>query len=266
MKGAERQTIRNISSFDEEVSLYKILFQDKATSLLKYLIEKLGIDSYENNLRLPSLIISGREGKSLIAKAFSNSICCCFEHIQGDLISSGGNVGTLYEMIEHQTIIYHISKADKLYPASVSSLLKFMTQGYTSLRNPINKEVNVVPATNKLFIFSAKNINNVNSDLVKAVHYHCRLNSFPTPEQIELIIEQRLRWIGIEYEKEVPKTIVDHGWATIAEGIGLLTTCFLAMRGSNRTRMTVKDVETGIGIYAPQRERAPVAQNDDIPF
>ena len=69
----EKHIISDINSFDTEASIYKILFQDKATSLLKHIIDKITIDRYEQvNFKLPSILIAGKEGKQLIARAFSN--------------------------------------------------------------------------------------------------------------------------------------------------------------------------------------------------
>ena len=66
MKGQENNIISDINTFDKEVSIYKILFQDRATALLKYVIDKISIDKLEKvNSKLSSILIAEREGKQL---------------------------------------------------------------------------------------------------------------------------------------------------------------------------------------------------------
>ena len=48
MKQQDNHIISDITAYDAEASIYKILFQDKATALLKYIIDKISIDRYEN--------------------------------------------------------------------------------------------------------------------------------------------------------------------------------------------------------------------------
>jgi len=67
MNNLKNTTVSDINTFDKEASIYKILFQDRTTALLKYIIEKILIDKYEKvNCRLPSILIAGKEGKQLI--------------------------------------------------------------------------------------------------------------------------------------------------------------------------------------------------------
>ena len=173
MKEQENHTISDINSFDEEIPIYKILFQDRATALLKYIIDKISIDRYENvNFRLPSILINGKEGKQLIARAFSNSLCNRFEHIQGKHLAMGGCSGSLYKNVDCETI-YYISSADKLAPSSISMLFKLLSQGSVKIRNHISGEDITVLADNKLFIFGVNNSKKLCTDLYKAINYHC---------------------------------------------------------------------------------------------
>ena len=265
MKNAEH-TISDINSFDQEISIYKVLFQDKATSLLKYIIEKISIDTFQNNrARLPSILITGKEGKELTARAFSNSMAMELETIQGDLLGTGGNSGTLYENSNDETV-YYISSSEKLFASSVSSLYKFLIQGFTTMRNPISRDVEKISADNKLFVFSAIDHKKVNQVLYKAINYHCYLQKYNI-EQMELIVEQRLRWCGIDYDKEIPAIIVRNGEGSISNCIRLLSVCFLIIRGDGRTYMTVKDVEIGIGLNQQEQGLVPPPPiPDDIPF
>ena len=192
MKKQEQQTISDINSFDKEISIYKILFQDRATSLLKYIIDKISNDRYENiNYRLPSILITGKEGKQLLARAFSNSLCNNFEHIQGQHLAVGGWHGSLYKNIENETI-YYISSADELNSSSITALLKFLTQGYFKYRNHMKCEDITVSVENKLFIFSTNNQKELCPDLYKAIEYHCYLKNYNTG-QMEILVEQRLK-------------------------------------------------------------------------
>ena len=264
-KQKENHIISDINTFDAEASIYKILFQDRATALLKYIIDKISIDRYENeNFKLPAIMIAGREGKHLITRAFSNSMCNSFEFIQGKHLGLGGSFGSLLENSEKETI-YYINQADKLSPYSISNFHKFLTIGYVKYHDRIKGENVIVPANNKLFIFGTDDPKKLCPDLFKAIDYHCYLKNYDTREA-EILVEQRLKWCGIDCVKEVPAIIVRNGKGSMSNCMRLLSLCHLVMRASSRSRMTAKDVEIGIGLNHPQGGIAPPPLSDDIPF
>jgi hypothetical protein len=247
-KQKEQHITSDINTFDQEVSIYKILFQDRATALLKYIIDKLLNDRYENkNNRLPAVMIVGKYGgKHLISRAFSNSMCSNFEFIHGRYLGMGGYSGTLYKNSDTETI-YYISSADELSPYSASLLHKFLSQGYYKYRNHIVNEEITVLTDNKLFVFGVNDTKEFCSDLFKEIQYHCYLNNYSTTE-MEILVEQRLKWCGINYVKQVPAIIVHNGEGSISKCMRLLSVCFLIMGGDGRRKMTIKDVEIGIGL------------------
>ena len=258
-------TSPDISSFDEQVSIYKILFQDKTTSLLKYIIDKITIDRYEHmDSKLPSILLIGKEGKQLISRAFSNSLCNSYEFIQGKNLGMGGFSGSLYMNSDRETT-YYINQADKLSPYTISLLHKFLTQGCIKFRDHIKGENVTVTAGNKLFIFGVRNKEKLCPDLCKAINYHCYLRNY-NKEEMEILTEQRLNWCNIEYQKNIPSVIVQNGEGCMLNCIRLLSVCYLVMRANSRSNMTVKDIETGIGVNSSQKlvPAPPVA--DDIPF
>ena len=96
---------------------------------LKYLIEKLAIDRLDNvNFKLPAILIAGKEGKQLLARALSHSMCNSFEQVQGKHLNMGGYSGSLYKNSDSETV-YYISSADRLSPYSASLLHNFLTHG-----------------------------------------------------------------------------------------------------------------------------------------
>lgn len=264
-KQKENHLITDINCFDEEASIYKILFQDRATALLKYIIDKISIDKYENvNYRLPSILIAGKEvGKQLIARAFTNSICANFEHIQGKNLGMGGYCGSLYENSDKETV-YYISSADKLSPYSVSLLLQYLRQGFVAFKSQMTGENKIVSSENKLFIFSADDSKKLCPDLFRAIDYHCYLQNY-TVQQMEIIVEQRLKWSGSDFDKEVPAIIVHNSRGSISNCMRLLSLCYLVMRGNGRNKMTAKDIEIGIGL-SRQEGTVPAHKDVDMPF
>ncbi len=244
-----------VNSFDNEVPIYKVLFQDKTTLLLKSVIEKLSIDRFENvNFRLPGILLSDGEGKELLAKAFANSICFKFEHVQSRHLMAGGSCGSLYKNIDQETV-YYISAAEELTAYSISMLFKLLTEGYSKVRI-YGGNYETVTAENKLFIFSTDHEEQICPDLYKAIDYHCVLNSYTT-EQMEIIVEQRLKWCGVGFEEQIPAIIVRNGEGSMSKCIRLLSICFLVMRGDGRTKMIMGDVEKGIGLNSQQGVPAP---------
>jgi hypothetical protein len=191
MEKQHKRSICDISSFEDEVPIYKVLFQDKAITLLKNIIEQIANDKYDrNNTKYPSILVIGNNSKSLVAQALSNSLCFSLEEIQGDLLGNGGQYNNLYENV-HQETLYHITSCDKLTNFSVSILNKFLKQGYILCKNPLSGEQDMVHMMGKMFVFSAKDAGNLNSDLLKAIDYHCYLDDYNS-EQLRTLVEQRL--------------------------------------------------------------------------
>ena len=81
MENNTKKDIYDISNFDREVSIYKIMFQDKTTTLLKNIIEQISIDRFEGKCRYPSILLVGRSSKRLIANALCNSLGFVYEEI-----------------------------------------------------------------------------------------------------------------------------------------------------------------------------------------
>lgn len=268
MKKQEEQiyATSEISCFDSEASIYKVLFQDRTTALLKYIIDKISIDRFENkNFKLPSIMLAGKEGKQLIARAFTTSLCANFEVIQGKNLGMGGYCGSLYESSDKETV-YYVSSADKLSPYSISLFIQYLRQGFVIYKSHMSGDDKTISVNNKLFIFSAYDSEKLCPDLYKAIDYHCCLRNYNDSE-MELIIKMRLKWSQVDFDKEIPAIIVRNSQGCISNCIRLLSVCFLVMRGDYRSRMTVKDVEIGIGLNKAQGGIVPALPvGDDVPF
>ena len=254
MKKQKEQHISDINCFDNESSIYQILFQDRTISMLKYIIEKISLDEYECvNFRLPSVMLIGGEGKQLIARAFSTSLCYNFEHIQGQYLGTGGYSGSLYQDV-HEMTVYYISSGEKLSNYSMTLLHNSLRYDFMKFKTSASQEDVIITAYNKLFVLGVNDSKEISQDLCKATDYHCHLNNYTTENQ-ELLIEQRLRWSHMKFEKQVPAIIVKNGEGSIGRCIRLLSASYLVMRGNNREKITIKDVEIGIALNR-QEERA----------
>ncbi len=262
-KQHEHHIISNVDSFDQEASIYKILFQDRTTSLLKHVIDKITIDRYEQvNFKLPSLLIAGKESKQLIARAFSNSMCNRFEVIQGRGLNMGGCSGSLLENSNSETT-YYISQSDKLTPYSVSHFYKFLTIGFVKFRDHMRGRDFTISADNKLFVFGTDDPSKLCPDLAKVINFHCSLKSYST-EELEILVEMRLRWAGVNFEKEIPAIIVHNSHRSISNCVRLISVCFLIMRARGNTMMSVKDCEIGIKLNQSQGGFVPPSIPGDI--
>jgi Holliday junction resolvasome RuvABC ATP-dependent DNA helicase subunit len=254
----------DINTFDKEVSIYKILFQDRATSLLKHVINKIEIDRYEQaDYKLPSIMLAGKEGKELVARAFANSMCSDFEVIGGEGLGMGGDSGSLLENSENETISY-VNQADKLTRYSVSQFYKYLTSNSVKFQNHFGNKELTVSTDNKLFVFGVNDSSKLSHDLFKLIDYHCYLKEYNTKE-IEILIEQRLRWCSLHYEEQVPAIITRNGEGSMKRCIRLLSLSYLIIRSNGNTKITIKDVEIAIGL-SKQAEISPPQVPDDIPF
>jgi hypothetical protein len=253
MKQQERQTISHINSFNDEVSIYKVLFQDRTTTLLKKIVEQISNDRFDGNrAKYPSILLIGNSSKKLLAEALCNTICFNYEEIQGDLLGQGGQTNTLYENAPRETL-FHISLADKLSNYSISSLFRFLRQGYVLCRNPFTRESEMVHTMGKMFVFSAKTVENMNADLRKIIDHHCYLSDY-NDEQLRVIVSQRLHWCNIEYNEQVPVVIVEHSQGSISNCINLLKTIYCIIRAGCKSKIEVDDVEMGLKLFLRQEK------------
>jgi hypothetical protein len=235
----------DIDIFDSEVSIYKILYQDKTTTLLKHIIEQISADKYNNRVeKYPSLLLVGDTSKRLISIALSNSLCFAYEEVLGELISMGANCSSLFETVFTDTI-YYVSRADKLTEYFISQFYQLLTHGYLRTSNPITRKREVVLLDNKMFIFSTKNINRVNPNLLKVISYQCFLQDCNSDSKLLLIVEQRLKWCSVNFSKIVPELIVKNSNGSISDCIRLLRICLMIVKGEWRSKITADDVMTG---------------------
>ena len=148
---------------------------------------------------------------------------------------------------------------------SISLFHQYLDQDFIKFKNNISGEDTTVSVANKLFIFSVGDSKKLCPDIYKAIDYHCFLKNY-NKEEMEFIVEMRLKWAGVDFEKEVPAIIVHNGQGNMSNCIRLLSVCYLVMRGNCRNMMSVKDIEIGIGLSQPQGGIVPPPVPDDIPF
>ena len=121
-----------------------------------------------------------------------------------------------------------------------------------------------------MFVFGVNDTEKLCPDLRKAIQYHCCLqDNNNNTQNMEILVEQRLRWCGIDFEKEIPAIIVRNGEGRISNCMRLLSVCFVVMRGDARTTMKIKDIEIGIALNYQEKGLAPPPPphlTDDIPF
>ena len=92
-------------------------------------------------------------------------------------------------------------------------------------------------------VLTEKDINKVADPIVDAVDYIIEIE--PYTQQLELIVLQRLKYCGVEYEKEeVLSQIVRGGDGQLKNIIKFLKLCITVMKSDGRDdRLMLKDVE-----------------------
>ena len=156
----------------------------------------------------------------------------------------GAICGSLFETVYADTI-YYINRADELSEYSVSQFYQLLTHGYLRISNSITRRREVVLIDNKMFIFSAKNKNKVNPNLLKVLSYQCFLQDCSEDKKLLLIAEQRLKWCSINYSEIVPELIVKNSNSSISDCIKLLRICLMIVKGEWRSKITADDVMRG---------------------
>ena len=240
MSKTQKQTTTELDSFDEEISLWQLLPTGKGhgLSLLKTIVDSI-LNTNKN--KLPSILITGSEGKRTHARAFVRALGIDdIKEIHGSLLQPVSGVMQYFCSIDDTAhIVTDINQIHSLVRLSICQIIKdhrfylfdYMKEGINSFEVP------------GLLVLTEKDINKVADPIVDAVDYIIEIE--PYTQQLELIVLQRLKYCGVEYEKEeVLSQIVRGGDGQLKNIIKFLKLCITVMKSDGRDdRLMLKDVE-----------------------
>ena len=248
MYDPEEQSTITVDDFEKYIHLWNLIpgGAGKGVILLKKLVDQIQYEGfYKPITKLPTILISGIEGKRTAAKALTNSFSIeldnCYE-IHASFLDSIQSRMFFHDSIAFSAhIVHHI---EQLNSTSQSIVYRFLKDRRCEFRDYFSKQYEYVHL-NGMLILTTSNIDKVNKPILDAVDYIIELEPL-SQEQLELVILQRLKFCDIGYESEnILKEIIEYGNGQIKEIIKFLRTCQTITKADCRKFLTSKDIEMG---------------------
>lgn len=246
----------DLDSFND-VSLYQMVPSGKGfgQSLLKYYV-----DAVHNGAKINSLLISGKEGLQTHASAFLRALAIDnYNQTDASFIQTPYD---LYIFLCGQPYDgYIISNIEHLMPSVRSHICDILTKKKFRPFNYMEQRHDEYDITN-IVVMTTKNIKIVPEPIVHAIQNLCEIDIF-TPEQLELVILQRLKYAKLDYENEsILKDIVRYGESNLNKCIRFLKCCIAVIQADSRYKLLNRDI-----IKVARLNRTPNYDDDsDIPF
>ncbi len=245
-KQKEQQQIYEIEDFQNLCHLWSIVpgGNGKGILLLRKLVDSIQANSYSRpGSRMPSILITGKEGKMLVAKALVNSLAivdarfCHAKYLDNGI---GSNHLFMDSIANTAHIITHI---EQLTTIGESVIWRYLTNGCCHYYNFITRKYDMILHCNGLVILTAKDIESVSEPIIKAVDHTIELQELTT-DQLEIVVHQQLNFCGIEYAgEEVLQAIVGNDPDDVRPIMKFLRTCIVMMRAEHEDYLTVRIVE-----------------------
>jgi Holliday junction resolvasome RuvABC ATP-dependent DNA helicase subunit len=199
--------------FLNDINLWKIIGNKTTVNKLQVLVNE-----YQNNAsegrrqKIKNVILHGKTGigKTVIAHAYSNSLCCSqMYEADGTTLSMGGECIYRFLQYGNDNSSYLIHNAEKLTHYSIhilNTVLKTNVLVYHDFAENQDNEFDF----NKLLILSTTDISRVNSEIVKDIDVICSLNEKYADAEIFNIILQRISYLswGVKDKEKIVESIV----------------------------------------------------------
>ena len=236
-KQTKQQPVVDLDTF-EEVSLYQLIPSGAGfgQSFLKIFVDSV----LNGNGKLTSLLITGKEGLQTHASAFLRGLG--IENINQIDASMLQNSHDMYVFLCSQNyqgyIITNVENVMSSTQYHLCEILKkqiFCPYNYMSKQN----DVHDVPG---LVVLTATDRKKVPASVIDCIDYVVELEDY-TPDQLELIILQRLKYANIDYEDEcILQEIVKYGRNELEKSIRFMRYCVAVMQSQGRNRLLKEDV------------------------
>ena len=227
----------------EPDSLWKIIGQSKALSLVKCVIEQYHIDVMDGrNPKLPSLLITGESGmgKSLLAKAISNAFGCLDVRIgYGNCLGFGDDVCE-YFLGGNENTCYYIRYAEQLNQFAQNTIMKLLLEDVLHITNPLEQTSSQEEFPNRLIIFSAASTKRILSQIVSAVDINLSLTPYSN-EEISQIIYQRCWMLDWACSDEAMKFIGFHAQGNVGKSMRILQMTYRVARARGEDYLRLAD-------------------------
>jgi hypothetical protein len=236
-KQIKQQPTIDLDTFSD-VSLFQMIpsGQGFGQAMLKIFVDSV----FYGNGKLSSLLITGKEGIATHASAFLRALGLeNINQIDASMLTVPHDIYTFFCLAEYQGyIITNVDNTLHSIEFYISNILKkqvFCPYNYMEKR----LDAYDVPG---LILTTAKDRKQISESVLKNIDYVVELEDY-TPEQLELIILQRLKYANIDYEDEcILQEIVKYGNNKLNQSISFMKCCIAVMQSQGRQVLLKEDV------------------------
>ena len=259
MKKQERQQTIDLDTFDD-VSLWQMMPSGtgRGKSLLRVIVDSV----FNGNAKLNSLLIAGKDGLQTHGSAFIRALGIeNYNQIDGSLLNSSS--GLVQFFCSENNEAYLVTNSEKLVPAIQRPIVSILKKQKFSLYNFLKEGADVFDVPG-FVVMTSRDIEKVAEPVLERIDHIVELEDY-TPQQLELIVLQRLRYAHIEMENDnILQDIVKYGRNNLKQSIRFLKTCIAVMLAGGRRELLQEDIQkVGRLVHTPI---PPPPLQDEIPF
>lgn len=239
MKDIQPQHQHRFEEFDQHISLWNTIPAGSGNSLV--LLRKI-VDGIESSFfsRNPCIVIAG-EGARELGLAVANTLCSQdIREVEGQFLYLVRGQSDYFDNSLFDAV-HIINDVGRIGMSECALWHVIKTRIYKTVRADGSAGYNYVHG---IIILAADDIKAVPSSLCRASDYKVVIEEY-TREQLELIIHQRLKFCGVNYQndEEVLKTINKYGGGKLVPILDLLKICIFLAQFEHDNILTLKTVD-----------------------
>lgn len=255
----QQEPIIDLESF-RDVSLYQLIPSGRG---MGHLLLKTYIDAVHNGrAKINSLLLIGHEGLKTTAGAFVRALGIDnFNQTDASLLQTVYDLHNFFCAEQYEA--YIITNLEWLAPALRAHLYDIIKKRQLKLYNYSEQKYDIYEIPG-LVVMTSKDVKKVPEPILDVIQHTCEIEKYTSPEQLELVVLQRLKYANVSYENEnVLKDIVRRGNSILNNCIRYMACSLAVMQGEGRCKLLQRDVNK-----AARLNRMPVDQDNDadIPF
>jgi hypothetical protein len=252
MKRAEEKRIISLSEFDHEVSLYQLIpaGTGKALCLLKRIVDYILTAKPE---KIPTLLLTGEQGVTTLSRCYLRALALPFiKMVDGFFIQTCSGLPLIFGNRSRDAgyILSNVHQMDRAIQSHISDIV---TKRHFELYNFFSEEREVHHVEGVL-VLTANQIDQVPESIRNAIDYHIVVEPY-THEQRLLLILQRMKYCGLQYESEsVLQAIEIFGDGKLRMMVYLLQLCITIVSTDGRTKITLNDLKKAADLLSPPKQ------------
>jgi hypothetical protein len=239
-----KQDICDLAEFDDTVSLWQLIpaGKGKALSLLRTIVDSI---HNSDNPKLPSILIIGDEGKRTYANAFFRALGVKqINEIHASLLLPGSGLAQFFS--SEYNVAHLIAYVELLVPTVDLSICQILKSNEYHIYNFLKEEEDTFNMPG-LVVLTARNLSEVVDPIIETVDYIVLIEKYT---HLDLVLLQRLRYIGVDYEcEDVLQKVLKVGKGQLKYMINFLQVCISVMMADGRNRLLLKDIEKAERIW-----------------